>query len=93
MMFGVLDSITVETRTVALDRYDVVVFYTDGISAARSHGELLGDEDGEGLLRDCAGLSPSAVAERLGDAVVSFSAVPCLGRRRPRCTQGAAPLI
>jgi hypothetical protein len=64
---------------VELERGDVLVFYTDGVTEVRrQRREVFGTEQLIELLRGCGGLSPDEVAERVERAVMHAS----MGRLR-----------
>jgi stage II sporulation SpoE-like protein len=64
---------------VELDRGDVLVFYTDGVTEVRrQRREVFGTEQLIELLQQCGGLSPAEVAERVEKAVMHAS----MGRLR-----------
>jgi hypothetical protein len=65
--------------SVELNRGDVMVFYTDGVTEVRrQRREVFGTEQLVELLRTCGGLSPAEVAERVERAVMHAS----MGRLR-----------
>ncbi len=64
---------------VELERGDVLVFYTDGVTEVRrQRREVFGTEQLIELLQQCGGLSPAEVAERVEKAVMHAS----MGRLR-----------
>ena len=64
---------------VELERGDVLVFYTDGVTEVRrQRREVFGTEQLIELLQRCGGLSPADVAERVEEAVMHAS----MGRLR-----------
>ena len=64
---------------VELDKGDVLVFYTDGVTEVRrQRREVFGTEQLIELLQRCGGLSPEEVAERVEKAVMHAS----MGRLR-----------
>jgi hypothetical protein len=64
---------------VELEKGDVLVFYTDGVTEVRRHRrEVFGTEQLIDLLQTCGGLPPAAVAERVERAVMHAS----MGRLR-----------
>ena len=81
---------------VELEKGDVLVLYTDGVTEVRrQRREVFGTEQLIELLQECGGLRPDEVAERVEKAVMHASmgrlrddmAVLALGpdpRRRPR---------
>jgi serine phosphatase RsbU (regulator of sigma subunit) len=59
---------------VTLDRGDVLVLYTDGVTEVRRRRqEVFGHRELVALLQSCAGLPPDAVAQRVEEAVISAS--------------------
>jgi len=65
--------------TAELDKGDVLVLYTDGVTEVRrQRREVFGTEQLVELLRQCGGLSPADVAERVERAVMHAS----MGRLR-----------
>jgi serine phosphatase RsbU (regulator of sigma subunit) len=59
---------------VTLDRGDVLVFYTDGVTEVRRRRqEIFGHAELVALLETCAGLPPDAVAARVEEAVLAAS--------------------
>jgi Stage II sporulation protein E (SpoIIE)/Phosphoserine phosphatase RsbU, N-terminal domain len=65
--------------SVELDKGDVIVFYTDGVTEVRrQRREVFGTEQLIELLQTCGGLRPAAVAERIEQAVLHAS----MGRLR-----------
>jgi len=55
-----------------MTRGDTLVFYTDGVTEARSEASVLGHEGFLRLLHGCRGLSADEIAERLARSVVQF---------------------
>ena len=52
---------------------DAVVFYTDGITEARSpDGEFFGEQRLKDLCAQCAGLSAEEIAEKVEQCVMTF---------------------
>ena len=71
-LIGVLDEPTLADRTVELGPGDLMVFYTDGITEARSGSEVFGEDGMRVLIEGCAGLTASEVAERIERAALDF---------------------
>jgi serine phosphatase RsbU (regulator of sigma subunit) len=70
---GVFPDPELGDRTVHLEAGDAAVFYTDGVVEARGpDGSFFGERRLLELLRSCAGLEASAVAEKLRDVVVEY---------------------
>ncbi len=77
-LIGLFPEIRLWEETAQLSRGDSLVFYTDGVTeAARGH-EQFGDQRLDEVLRACAGLTASEVAENIEAAVIDF------GGPRPR---------
>jgi phosphoserine phosphatase RsbU/P len=51
---------------------DSLVLYTDGVSEARSNGDLFGEERLIDLVKGCAGLDATGIAERIERDVLTF---------------------
>jgi serine phosphatase RsbU (regulator of sigma subunit) len=51
---------------------DSLVLYTDGVSEARSDGDLFGEERLIDLVKSCAGLDATGIAERIERDVLTF---------------------
>jgi serine phosphatase RsbU (regulator of sigma subunit) len=51
---------------------DSLVLYTDGVSEARSDGDLFGEERLIDLVKGCAGLDATGIAERIERDVLTF---------------------
>jgi serine phosphatase RsbU (regulator of sigma subunit)/anti-sigma regulatory factor (Ser/Thr protein kinase) len=76
-LLGVFDDVEFSVDTVELQRGQVLLCVTDGVTERRSGNRLLGDERGlERLLGSCAGLSAGAVAARVQRAVRDFGPAP-----------------
>ncbi|MGZ8648913.1 MAG: SpoIIE family protein phosphatase [Solirubrobacteraceae bacterium] len=59
---------------VTLEEGDVLVFYTDGVTEVRRRRrEVFGHAELTALLRNCGGLPPDAVADRVEAAVIAAS--------------------
>jgi len=71
-LIGVLDEPTLADRTIELGAGDLVIFYTDGITEARSGSDVFGEDGMRGLVEGCAGLTATAVAERIERAALDF---------------------
>jgi serine phosphatase RsbU (regulator of sigma subunit) len=60
--------------TVELERGDVLLLYTDGVTEVRRRRtEVFGSNELIELLRGCGGLSPTEVADRVESAVLTAS--------------------
>ncbi len=67
-LIGMLERVTSVTDTVLLEPGETCLFYTDGISEARGGplgDEMYGDERLKEELRQCGGMPPEAIAERV----------------------------
>ena len=71
-LIGLMPDPEVVDETVELEPGDSLVFYTDGVSEARSSAGLFGEERLVGLLRDCGGLDAAEIAERIETDVLGF---------------------
>jgi phosphoserine phosphatase RsbU/P len=72
-ILGALDSPKFSQRELVLEREDAVVFYTDGVTEARSEeGSFFGDEGLAEIARSCRGLSAREVAKRIEAAALDF---------------------
>jgi sigma-B regulation protein RsbU (phosphoserine phosphatase) len=76
---GILDEQVYPLSTVTLERGDLLLLYTDGITEAMAprNGtgvrELFGVERLDAILLDCAGVNPEQCIGRIKDAVATFS--------------------
>jgi serine phosphatase RsbU (regulator of sigma subunit)/putative methionine-R-sulfoxide reductase with GAF domain len=69
-LLGCFPEIDVEDVGAELAPGDALVLYTDGVDEARAPGgDPLGPEGMAEVLRDCAGLSPTQINQRLRDVV------------------------
>ncbi|MGH3388035.1 MAG: SpoIIE family protein phosphatase [Actinomadura sp.] len=76
-LLGVFDDVEFMVDTVELQRGEVLLCVTDGVTERRSGNRLLGDDQGlERLLGSCSGLSAGAVAARVQRAVRDFGPAP-----------------
>ena len=75
MVIGMLEDAAFEEQTIQLERGDILVAFSDGITEAR---DMAGEEFGEERLIACVQthrrLSPSALLHRLFEEVHHFSA-------------------
>jgi PAS domain S-box-containing protein len=70
---GVFPDPELGDRAIRLEAGDAAVFYTDGVVEARGpDGSFFGERRLLDLLRACAGLEASAIAEKLRDVVVDY---------------------
>jgi serine phosphatase RsbU (regulator of sigma subunit) len=70
---GVFPDPELGDRRVRLEAGDAAVFYTDGVVEARGpDGSFFGEGRLLDLLRACAGLEASTIAEKLRDVVVEY---------------------
>jgi sigma-B regulation protein RsbU (phosphoserine phosphatase) len=67
---GCLNEVSFTDRRVRMAAGDAVVFYTDGLTEARSGDGLLGVDGVTGLIRSCAGRDAAHIAHCLEDAAL-----------------------
>jgi serine phosphatase RsbU (regulator of sigma subunit) len=71
---GLLESSQFTSRTFQLEKGDVFVAYTDGITESENrYGELWGQERLESLLRACGDCEPARIVSRILDEVLLFA--------------------
>jgi serine phosphatase RsbU (regulator of sigma subunit) len=70
-ILGFVEDPLIHEVDTTLEPGDAVVLYTDGITEARTRSGLLGDERFASILHGCIGLSASAIAARVEQAVVA----------------------
>jgi PAS domain S-box-containing protein len=75
-LIGFVPDPEVVDETLELEPGDSLVFYTDGVSEARSEDELFGEERLVDLLRGCGGLAAAEIAERIESSVLAFREGP-----------------
>ncbi|WP_240506093.1 PP2C family protein-serine/threonine phosphatase [Thermoactinospora rubra] len=76
-LLGVFPEVVFEADTVHLERDDVLLAVTDGVTERRSGNRLLDDDGGlSKMLAECAGLSAKAVAERIRRGAAEFAPEP-----------------
>ena len=75
-LVGLIDQVHHHDAQAELRSGDTVLFYTDGVTEARSAGGMYGEERLAELLERCAGLAPADVARTVEDAVADFSDGP-----------------
>ena len=64
---------SIHLSTLQLEKGDVFVAYTDGITESENHrGELWGQERLETLLRACRDCTPAQIVERIVDEILTF---------------------
>lgn len=71
-VLGVFPTVELAEEATELAPGDVVLFYTDGVTEARSDGDIFGEERLIGLLRECVGSDAEEIAERGEAAVLEF---------------------
>jgi sigma-B regulation protein RsbU (phosphoserine phosphatase) len=71
-VLGVYADVELTETTFRLDRGDMMVLYTDGVTEARGVDGFYGTERLTGLLRSSPGEPADAVADALLDDVVTF---------------------
>ncbi len=71
-MLGLQPAIELKDRAVELSAGDAVIFYTDGVTEARTGGKLFGEERLEALVRECAGCDAQEIVRRIERAVLEF---------------------
>ncbi len=64
------------SREVAMDRGDVLVVYTDGLTEARNGDQLFGEERIATTLRRDPGVAPDVLCKSLLEAATDFSSGP-----------------
>jgi PAS domain S-box-containing protein len=75
-LIGFVPDPEVVDETLELEPGDSLVFYTDGVSEARSGEGLFGEERLADLLRGCGGLAAAEIAERIEASVLAFREGP-----------------
>ncbi|HKN94259.1 MAG TPA: PAS domain S-box protein, partial [Thermoleophilaceae bacterium] len=71
-LIGFVEDPEVVDQTIELEPGDSLVFYTDGVSEARSAAGLFGEERLIDLLKGCGGLGAATIAERIENDVLAF---------------------
>jgi sigma-B regulation protein RsbU (phosphoserine phosphatase) len=71
-LIGIVAEATLGDHSTQLNPGDALVLYTDGVTEARSASGDFGEEALRSLLSASAGLSASAMAERVENAVLDF---------------------
>ncbi len=71
-LIGFVEDPEVVDQTIELAPGDSLVFYTDGVSEARSAAGLFGEERLVDLLKSCGGLGAAGIAERIENDVLAF---------------------
>ncbi len=71
-LLGVFPEAKSPETSVALDPGDAVLFYTDGVTEARSHDEVFGEHRLIELLRSCVGGEAASIAALTDQAVRDF---------------------
>ncbi|MFI2372369.1 SpoIIE family protein phosphatase [Streptomyces sp. NPDC018833] len=75
-LLGVMDDLELYEQVVTLDRGDVLLCVTDGVTERREGPRMLGDDGLTDVFRTCTGLTAGAVAARVLRAVERFAAEP-----------------
>jgi PAS domain S-box-containing protein len=73
-LLGVVEEPEYHEQVFTLEEGAALVLYTDGVTEARGTADFFGDRRLHELLRDCGGLDADAIAARVEDAVLDFSA-------------------
>ena len=72
-VLGVFDDAELSDDSLRFMAGEVLVFYTDGVTEARSpDGDFFGEERLRRLLRSCSGLDAAAIAARIKNVVLDF---------------------
>jgi serine phosphatase RsbU (regulator of sigma subunit) len=71
-LIGLFPEIRLWEETAHLHPGDSLVFYTDGVTEASRGREQFGDERLEQVLKSCAGMTATEVAENIEAAVIDF---------------------
>jgi PAS domain S-box-containing protein len=71
-LLGVLSDVSVSDTRVRLQRGDVMVLYTDGVTEARGPEGMLGNDRLAEVLASCAGLDAKSVAARIESAALEI---------------------
>ncbi|WP_079659119.1 SpoIIE family protein phosphatase [Streptomyces sp. 3214.6] len=72
-LLGVMEDLELYEQTVTLDRGDVLLCVTDGVTERREGTRMLGDDGLADVLSTCTGLTAGAVAARIMRAVERFA--------------------
>lgn len=73
---GLLKDLNSPTSSVVLGPGEAIVFYTDGVTERRRHGEFFGTVRLKKVLSELAGYPADVVAARLSATVLGFSSEP-----------------
>ena len=71
-LIGVLSDPTMSDQSTELGPGDVLVFYTDGITEARSADAVFGEDGIRRLVSTCTGMDATTIAEQIERAVLEF---------------------
>ncbi len=71
-LLGVLADVSLTDTAVRLERGDVMVLYTDGVTEARGPRGMFGSDELASVLASCAGLDAKSVAARIESAVLEI---------------------
>jgi serine phosphatase RsbU (regulator of sigma subunit) len=75
-LLGVLADRTYLSDTIEVLPDQVLLCLTDGVLERRWEGRMLGEDDMDGLLADCLGLSAAAMATTVQRAAVDYAPLP-----------------
>jgi PAS domain S-box-containing protein len=71
-LLGVLPDVRLTDSAIRLERGDLMVLYTDGVTEARGPGGMFGSDDLAAVLASCAGLDAISVAARIESAALDI---------------------
>ena len=73
-LLGVMPDPPLVDEHLALAPGDALILYTDGVTEARSEGQIFGETRLADVVAGCAGLTAAAIAEQIDRAVADFQA-------------------